>query len=157
MKFCLPHWTKMRAAIEARGMTPLVAENGQSAIANLADELQRGQTLDNFDPLMAMHWNIVNNVMEKLGQNAFYLLGAEDAPEDPIDVEKITAADAPALRVKYAGKTWPRCPLCYINIAHEFTCDGSKPCDLPRENGYDIAIEWSADVVKAAFDKLMNT
>lgn len=150
MKFCQRHWDLMRAAVEARGMTPLVAANGKSAAENLVSELQDGQTLDNFDPLMAMHWNIAGNAMEKLGPNALYLMGG--GPEDPIDMDRLTA---PELKTKYAGQTWPRCPLCYMNIAHEFTCVEAS-CRLARVDGYDVAIEWAADGVKQKFDELMS-
>lgn len=149
MQFCLRHWEMMRAAVEARGMTPLVAENGKSAVNNVVDELQSGMSLDNFDPLMAMHWNISGNLMDKLGPSALYLLGSGE--EDVIDVDQIADAE---LKTKYAGKTWPRCPICYINIAHEFSCGDSR-CTLTKADGYDICIEWSADSVKESFDALM--
>lgn len=152
MKFCQRHWDMMKAAVEARGMTPLVAQGGKSAVENLVDELAHGPTTDNFDPLMAMHWNIATNLMDKLGPSAGYLMfGGSDAPEDPIDISQLTD---PELQEKYRGKTWPRCPICYANIAHEFSCRETR-CMLTRENGYDICIEWSADAMKSEFDKMM--
>lgn len=152
MRFCQRHWDLMRAAVEARGMTPLVSQGGASAAEKMVDELKAGSTLDNFDPLMAMHWNIATNLMEKLGQSALYLMGGPDAPEDPIDVTRLKSA---ALILKYRGKTWPRCPICYANIAHEFTCT-DKRCTLARVGGYDMSIEWSADAIKEQFDKMMQ-
>ena len=152
MRFCQRHWDMMRAAVEARGMSSLVAQGGQAAIENIKDELERGSTTDNFDPLMAMHWNIATNLMEKLGQSALYLLGGPDTPEDPIDVDQLKSA---ALKNKYRGKTWPRCPICYANIAHEFSCT-DKRCTLAIVDGYDACIEWSADAMRQEFDKMMS-
>jgi hypothetical protein len=149
MKFCQEHWDKMRDAIEARGMTALVASDGRSAIENTIDELQRGQTIDNFDPLMAMHWSIAGNLLERLGPAALYVMSG--GPEDLIDISKL---DSPELKAKYLGRTWPRCPVCYANISHEFTCR-STCCNLQRVDGWDVAIEYSADAIKAEFDRLM--
>jgi hypothetical protein len=154
MKFCQRHWDMMRAAVEARGMTPLVANGGKAAVENLVDELERGPSTDNFDPLMAMHWNIATNLLQKLGQSAGYLMfGGPETPEDPIDVERL---DSPAMKAKYRGKTWPRCPICYANIAHEFTCREAR-CTLAREDGWDVCIEFSADAVKQQFDEMMRS
>jgi hypothetical protein len=152
MKFCQTHWDKMRAAIEARGMTPLVASHGNAAIQNIADEIKHGQTIDNFDPLMAMHWNISGNLLELLGQAAGYLLSCREGEEDPIDVSKLQ--DRPELAAKFLGKKWPLCPICYANIAHEITCSEER-CSLDRVNGYDVCIEWSADGVRQTLDELM--
>lgn len=150
MKMCERHWAMMRAAVEARGMTPLVSDDGQSAVVKLVEEIQQGLTMDTFDPLMAMNWNIMGNLMETLGSASFYLLSS--GPEDLIDVAQLTESD---LQAKYAGQTWPRCPICYANIAHEFSCREEK-CMLSRVNGYDVCIEWSADAVKEQFDQLMG-
>lgn len=132
-------------------MMPLVATSGEAAAKNTLDELKNNTTLDNFDPLMSMHWNICSNVMEKLGQSALYLLSG--GPEDPIDLARIPD---PATRERYTGRTWPRCPLCYINIAHEFQC-ADPACTLSRVDGYDVAIEWSADGAQELLKDLMKT
>ncbi len=153
MRFCQRHWDMMRAAVEARGLSSLVAASGHSAVENLVDEVQNGPSLDNFDPLMAMHWNIATNLMEKLGASAGYLMfGGPEAPEDPIDVTQLSDQ---ALREKYAGKTWPRCPICYANITHEFTCR-EESCMLARVDGWDVCINWSADGIKADFESKMR-
>ena len=149
MRFCQRHWGMMRAAVEARGMSALVAQGGQSAVANMVDELHHGSNTDNFDPLMAMHWNIAGNLMEKLGPSAMYLMTG--GAEDPIDVDRVAA---PELKKKYRGKTWPRCPICYANTAHEFTCNGPA-CSLAKADGYDACIEWSADAIKQQLDEMM--
>jgi len=64
VRFCQPHWDKLRAAIEERGLGDVVARDGQAAAANLVSELQTGSRLDNFDPLMGAHWAIVNRIAE---------------------------------------------------------------------------------------------
>jgi hypothetical protein len=67
MRFCQPHWDSLRAAIAARGLSALVADSGDKAAANLASEVEHGRTIDNYDPLMAAHWAIVNNAMDMAG------------------------------------------------------------------------------------------
>lgn len=142
MKFCGQHWERLRGAIAARGLEALVSVGGHSAMEKLVDELQtKATTLDNFDPLMSAHWAIVGNATRILGNNGgLYLL--MDGPEDPVDV------------VGYAGRTWPRCPLCYLNLAHEVSCKEAD-CRLDRVNGYDWMIDRAADEAKARVDDLM--
>jgi len=73
LKFCQPHWNKLRTAIDARGLSGLVAQGGENAVARQFDQLQRSQnaeeavTKTNFDPLMGAHWAIVNNAMNLVG------------------------------------------------------------------------------------------
>jgi hypothetical protein len=59
MKFCQPHWDKLKAAIEARGLMSRVASSGEQAAAQLA----AGKP----DPLMAAHNAIVGNALGKVG------------------------------------------------------------------------------------------
>jgi hypothetical protein len=144
----------MRAAIADRGLEPLVSIGGKSVAEKMIDELNtRDTTLDDYDPLMGMHWAIAGNVMDLLGQSAGYLLfGDGETPEDPIDVSQIKDR---TLREKFAGKTWSRCPLCYINVAHEISCRESR-CRLARVDGYDWMIARAADDAKAKVDELMR-
>lgn len=151
MKFCQPHWDKLRAAIEARGLTPLVSVGGASAVEKTVEQLKTGrETLDNYDPLMAAHWAIAGNLMRLLGPSALYLMSGGD--EDPMEVEKIAE---PALREKYAGKTWPRCPICYANVAHELSCR-EENCQLTRVDGYEWVVDRAADDAKERVDELMR-
>ena len=76
MKFCMPHWDALRAAIKARGLNALVAESGEKAVSNMTSELKDGSTIDNYDPLMAAHWAIVNNVAD-IDPNILFI---EDCP-----------------------------------------------------------------------------
>ena len=133
MRFCQPHWDALRAAIEVRGLTVLVSENGEEAAAKLAGALQEGPSIDNFDPLMNAQWLIATNAMQHIsraGGNPLYLMMSDGAPEDPVE--------------GHAGRTWSRCPICYLNLAHEITCDGDG-CKLDRKTGFDWMIERAAD------------
>jgi hypothetical protein len=109
MKMCMPHWTALRAAIDARGLAALVADNGEKAAANVASELADGQTIDNFDPLMGAHNAILSNALDAAG--AVILFAAPDGS----DV----------------------CPLCYLNDRARYVWDagvayGMKPGDKCR-------------------------
>ena len=117
LKFCQPHWNKLRTAIDARGLSGLVAQGGENAVARQFDQLQRSQnaeeavTKTNFDPLMGAHWAIVNNAMNLVGLSL--MLPNEDGSE--------------------------RCPLCFIQGEHDANCtkDG---CTYK----YDTWIEFAA-------------
>lgn len=136
MRFCQDHWDRLRAAIEERGLAHLIAPDGDTAAAMVASELERGQQPTNYDPLMAAHWAIASNVMDLIsnaGGNPLYLMGGPDAPEDPVR----------GYGAEYQGRTWPRCPLCYVNLAHEMTCDDAR-CTLAKVGGYDWMIDRAA-------------
>jgi len=83
----MDHWGRLRAAIDARGLTALIAEGGERAAANLVSELTDGPSIDNFDPLMAAHNAIMSNALATAGLEVMY------ANEDGSD----------------------RCPLCWMN------------------------------------------
>lgn len=53
MKFCTSHWDALRAAIENRGLSSLVADNGEKAASNLVSELTEGSSIDNFNAIVA--------------------------------------------------------------------------------------------------------
>lgn len=135
MRFCQGHWNKLREAIADRGLDGLVARGGAEAVERSASELETGTTPANFDPLMAAHWAIANNasrLVEQAGGNPLYLLtgGAEDP---------VTGYGA-----AHEGRTWPRCPLCYINMVHELTCKEGA-CTLPKLTAFDWMIARAAD------------
>lgn len=150
MKFCDDHWERLRAAIDDRGLGDLVAQSGERAERNLASEIEQGVSLVNFDPLMSAHWAIVSNAMATIGRagaSPVYLMAGEDVPEDPIDPTQVSHPD----RVR--GRSWPRCPLCYLNVAHELTCTDSR-CELDEVGGYDWMIDRAADEAKTKADAL---
>lgn len=72
MKFCQPHWDKLRAAVESRGLGHLVAANGRDAHARAVAELQGHAEVDDFDPLMTAHWMIVGVVQQRVGLALFF-------------------------------------------------------------------------------------
>lgn len=134
MKFCQDHWDRLRVAIEDRDLDSLIAPDGATAVAQQKAEFEGGeQTATTFDPLMSAHWAIVNNVSTTLQRvspgAALYLLWSGD--EDPVE-------GYPG----YEGRTWPRCPLCYIGLAHEVSCSG---CHMPKVDGYAWMIDRAAD------------
>jgi hypothetical protein len=143
MRFCQDHWDRLRKKIEERGLSVLISENGEEAAKKLFDQLNGEKpTLDNFDPLMNAHWAIFGNVVKILPQATGYLMD-DSSPQDNIWQT--------GMPFKFFGKTWPRCPLCYIGIAHELTCEG---CDLPTVNGYDWMLDKAADEQLAIWQSL---
>ena len=60
MRFCQLHWDALKAAVDARGMTPLIAATGTEAFGRLASSLEE-PTQSNFDPLMDAHMRILSN------------------------------------------------------------------------------------------------
>jgi len=135
MRFCQSHWDALRKEIDKRGLTPFIAKDGLVAVKQLAQQVKdRDVTKATFDPLMSSHWAIINNVMERVsdtGNSPLYFLS--QGPEDPV-------VGYPG----HEGKTWSRCPLCYLNLAHEISCTDPK-CVLDKQKGYDWMLERAAD------------
>ena len=132
MQFCERHWQALKQRIDDRCLSHLISKDGATGEKAPANT---------FDPLMNAYWAICTNAMmlvDKMtppGQSvAPYLLSP--APEDPVDV-KVYGEDK-------AGRTWPKCPLCYLNQVHEFTCRETN-CQLERVNGYDRFLDLAAD------------
>lgn len=140
MRFCQDHWDRMRAAIAERDLNSLIAPDGKTAAMQLVQQAETGDvTPTDFDPLMHAHWAIVNNVfsqMDQAGASPLYLMAGHETPEDPVNTE--------AYGMEFDGRTWPRCPLCYLNLAHELSCKDAR-CTLDQERGYDWMIERAAD------------
>lgn len=137
MKFCQSHWEKLRAAIDQRGLTAFVAKDGTVAVAQMAKQVEENRSgKDTFDPLMSAHWSVSGNVFDMLGRagmNPLYLMCGDE--EEVVDATLYPA---------YKGRRWSRCPLCYINLAHELSCT-DQACKLDREAGYDWMIDRAAD------------
>lgn len=72
MKFCQEHWSLCRKAVDDRGMSSLVARDGQAALDNVVAELQGDDAKKTFDPLMSLHWHFVN---EALRCGGLYVMG----------------------------------------------------------------------------------
>ena len=73
MKFCQDHWDRLRQRIDDRGLSHLIAADGQKAVSMMTSQLQeRRTTRENYDPLMGAHFAILNNAMctlENVGIN----------------------------------------------------------------------------------------
>lgn len=67
MKFCQPHWDKLREGVRERGLYHLVAKDGEAATGRVMAELQGTATDKTYDPLMAAHWMIFNRALEAGG------------------------------------------------------------------------------------------
>jgi hypothetical protein len=67
MKICDAHWQELRQAIDNRGLTRIIAKDGEHAAKNMAAQLQGGDTKDNYDPLMSAVYAIWGNAIEAFG------------------------------------------------------------------------------------------
>jgi hypothetical protein len=67
VKFCQPHWDRLKASVESRGMGHLIAANGRDAHARAVADLEGRSDLSDFDPLMACHNRIVQRATEQFG------------------------------------------------------------------------------------------
>ena len=77
MKFCDDHWSRLRAAIEARGLSHLVAKSGEAAHARMTAELNGTADSSTYDPLMNAHWMITNRALQMGG---LYLMTGDYCP-----------------------------------------------------------------------------
>lgn len=125
MKMCMDHWTRLRASIDARGLSSLIADNGEKAAANLVSELNEGRTLDNYDPLMAAHNALVGNCLETIGKGM---------------------GPGAVMHVMQAAEPPDSCPLCFLNRAANAQRgpDGRCMCGCgdPRVAPEDMYDEW---------------
>lgn len=137
MKFCEPHWGRLREAIDKRGLSALVAEGGEAAAKNLAAEIAEGPTIDNFDPLMSAHnaiWGNAMSALKAIGANPLMILAAN--PEHP---------------------EW-ECPICCMNwcsAEHDRTCT-VEGCTKPRGLTYDDWIDRAADDALEAWKRMAS-
>jgi len=77
VRFCQQHWGALRAAIDARGMSHLVAKDGHQAVENMVLELEGREQEALFDPLMAAHNMIARKALEHGG---LYMLTGDYCP-----------------------------------------------------------------------------
>lgn len=154
MRFCDAHWDRLRTKIEERGLAHLIAPSAVIAADQFSDQVAKEDlTPANFDPLMNAHWAILNNVLDLLGPSGLYIMAGGD--EDPIDFDQYSHGPATRTRLKRDGvePNWPRCPLCYIGIAHELTCT-ERRCSLAKIDGYAWMMDRAADDALARAEKL---
>jgi hypothetical protein len=79
MKFCQPHWDRLRKEIDDRGLTHLVAGDGEKATASMVRELEGHPEPADYDPLMSAHWAIMTNALKMGG---LYLMGQDENGKD---------------------------------------------------------------------------
>ncbi len=71
MKYCQPHWDRLRSAIEQRGMGHLTARSGEEAMMRFEEEVIGQATKHTFDPLMACHNRVVERATQRFGLALF--------------------------------------------------------------------------------------
>jgi hypothetical protein len=78
MKFCQPHWDRLKAEIQSHGVADFIAHDGEEAIARVVGQINgERQTRENYDPLMSAHWMIVSRAIDCGG---LYLLTGDHCP-----------------------------------------------------------------------------
>lgn len=70
MKFCPPHWEKLRAAIELRGLTPFCATTDSELQRRMGAGPEVAPT-SAFEPLMGAHNAILTNTLRIGGMELF--------------------------------------------------------------------------------------
>lgn len=65
---CQDHWDRLKAKVEAAGLSALNSTTGEDAMARMTDQITTGdETIDNFDPLMGAHNSILANMIDQFG------------------------------------------------------------------------------------------
>lgn len=114
MKFCQPHWDRLREEIDANGLSGFVARDGEQAAQQLADEAQGINDQDAApDPLMRAHWMILDRAIKQGGP---YILTGDYCPL--CELEKHTEEKAASwiiaccasLRAYFIEKGWIKEP-----------------------------------------------
>jgi hypothetical protein len=77
MRMCQAHWDRLRAAVKARGLWPLVARNGAEAMKRTVDELEGTADKATYDPLMNCVWMIYGRATQ---QGGLYLFTGDLCP-----------------------------------------------------------------------------
>src|SRR5689334_6845468 len=89
VNFCQEHWDMLKAAITARGLDSLIAPDGETAVAQLANQLEsEGSTPTNYDPLMSAMFAISGNaadLVKSMGGNALYVMVRTSEEEAPVE------------------------------------------------------------------------
>lgn len=144
MNVCDRHWQMLRDGVDAKGMGDLVTDQAIIAAKRTALTVEQGKdTLASFDPLLFAFFNLGSNGMHMIsaaGANPLYLM--TEGPEDPIEGPK------------GEGRTWPKCVVCYMSIAHEITCDGDPRCTLDLVDGYDWMVDKAVEAAEAKWKEL---
>lgn len=131
MRMCQLHWDKLKAAIDERGMSHLIAQGGEQAARNLTSEIQQGPSIQTFDPLMAAHNAIWANAMSS-----------------PVGM---------ALMFNGPGGE-ERCPICFTRDehakAHAAGADHLTECTL-TDAWFESWVELAADGSAQQYQRLL--
>lgn len=85
MRFCQPHWDRLRAEIDKHGLSHMVLSK-EAMFKQSVDSLE-GKDDDNkaFDPLMAMHNQILARFLAPLGTDGLYIFTGDYCPLCELD------------------------------------------------------------------------
>lgn len=128
MRMCQPHWDTLRAAIDERGLSQLVAADGEAAARRVQRELEGVDGPDDFDPLMSSMFAIFSNSLDVVASAGANVQASE---------QEVAAA-------VLAFNQAEHCPLCELNRLHERDCSQAG-CTFT----YDDWIDRAADDAKA--------
>lgn len=68
MQICAKHWAAIRAALDARGLTPFIAKSGEEAAARMQRMQEDGEeTKDTFEPLMGCNQMLMEGAIRMGG------------------------------------------------------------------------------------------
>ena len=67
MKLCMPHWKRLMAAVEEKGMMHLVHASGEELAASMIKQMDGTSTKADFDPLANATWAIYGQFLENVG------------------------------------------------------------------------------------------
>lgn len=107
MRFCLPHWDKLRAEVDKQGLGAYVSDSPSRATEQLQRKVDGEDSLDTFDPLMRAHMAIIAAAISIVGVTLF--LDDDDGTE--------------------------RCPICYMQRLHDESCTNAG-CDCSFEDSW---------------------
>lgn len=124
LTFCADHWARLRAALDARGLSAFIATSGADAVRKMAADPTEVPAAQAFDPLVGCSVHIIG-----------YLLEIMAKAMGPDGVSALLASGG--------------CVLCLINEAHQHGCQDDD-CTLDKVHGYDWTIDRSADDAFAA-------
>jgi hypothetical protein len=71
MQMCRPHWQDLKAAIEVRGLSHLIAKDGKAAAEQMMRQASGDASPRDFDPLMTAHTAIASAFIRDVGLTAF--------------------------------------------------------------------------------------
>lgn len=88
MKFCQPHWDKLRKAIEECGLSHLIAKDGKEAAAKMVRQIEGTDVKNDYEPLLSAHWMICGNAINVFG---YEIMFGETCPLCYLDAHQVGA------------------------------------------------------------------